>query len=323
MKLFALVLITFLTHNSYAQIYFGTSHQYEKTKILKKINDNYHNNILSRAPEIGYAQCQKDHALILDIIKGKHKKKIVRILEEAYQLHRFNEYEGLRKTYLENKILKNLVSFIIISEMKKELMSKNLKEIVYEKYNKKIKDKRKVFEMKYQNINIESYFTEALKSMKDIKYEKTVPGWLINEIKSSIISEIVSQFAKNSFKIIVNGVALELSKKVIAGTVSKQMVKAGLKKVAISFSGNVLASVGKGLVIELLTMPLKGNRLPPETLWLEVLNEYPGSILNPELMIQAGINDAEWPTHCNTINRRAFSVERVLEKLIKDIEKTK
>jgi hypothetical protein len=56
-------------------------------------------------------------------------------------------------------------------------------------------------------------------------------------------------------------------------------------------------------------------------MWLELLEEYPGMILNPELMKDAGISDPIWSTHCNTINRRAHTLESRIKKLLKSIDK--
>lgn len=321
MKLVVLALTGLFSVSGFAQIYFGTSHEYKKAKIFKKIDDHYHNNIIIVDPEKGYQQCQKDHGTILDIVRNQHKEHIARILQKINELSETKEYEGFAKGIINNELMNRVVHYMILSEMKKELQSKSIRTIVTDQYNPKIKNKRKVFEMKYGGVNVEAYFNEALNAAAKFKFNNSLPGWFIEEVKSSLISDIRKQLIKNTYKVVVNGVAIEFGKKVLAGQVTNAAFKSSLQKSVISFSGSVLASVGKGLLIELLTLPLKGSRLPPESLWLNLLEDYPGLMVNPELMQYAGINDVAWSTHCHTLNRRAHSFERKIEKLQESLRK--
>ena len=303
----AVALVSLFTVTGYSQIYFGTSHEYTKARIFKKVNDNYHNNIIFKNPEAGYRQCLIDHNTILDIVRNKHKEHIARLLSKVNELSKNKEYDGFARAKINSEITKRVVHYMILSEMKKELARKKIK--------------GKVFEMKYTNVNVERYFDEALDAAAKYRLNRTVPVWLITEVKSKLLSEMRNQIVKNSVRVIVNGVAIEFGKKLLAKQVTTEAFKSALRSSAVKFSSTVLVSAGRGFLIDVATSFLKGNRLPPETLWLELLDEYPGIIVNPELMHKAGINDGAWTTHCSTINRRAYSLERRIEKLKISLDK--
>lgn len=318
MKLLLAAVITFMTLPSFAQIGFGTEMQYSRAEIFQKTNDNYNNNMLTIDPEAGYYQCKQDHNTILKIVRDQHIVSLSSLLGEIEELDRQQLYKGLVRQAINRVVLNNIMQFIIVNEMQRELMSKNIERVVKTQYDKDAKKRKKVFDMQYQNIDIDSYLDSALDAAKDIKFNSSISPSVINRVKSTLITEMSSQLKGNSRIVLMNGISIQLFNRVASG-LAGEALEAVLKRTVITFSKKLFASLGQGMIIELVTMPLKGSRPSPESQWVDLFYKYPGVLVNPELMNEAGIWDNPWVTHCNTINRRAYTVEVGLKKLQKSI----
>jgi len=108
--------------------------------------------------------------------------------------------------------------------------------------------------------------------------------------------------------------------KIFAGSVAKSVTSSMIEHALISFGAGVIKGAVVGTIVSILTEPLYGARLPPETMWLDVLEEHPELVINPEWMNKAGVPDAPWNTHCLTINRKAKRLEAVVEYFIQKEE---
>jgi len=124
MKFKTLILLALLSPAAYSQIFFGTSHEYEKAKIFRKINDNHHNNILSRDPKKGFAQCKTDHTVILNLVQNRYKNQLGLIVKGI------STSSGAKQNRLYDQLLDRLTHVIILEEMKKELKRADLKSII-------------------------------------------------------------------------------------------------------------------------------------------------------------------------------------------------
>lgn len=195
-----------------------------------------------------------------------------------------------------------------------------LKKIVYGELTKQLNaQKLSVFFSKKENYNKTILSTENIGS----GLEAQIPGLLSSISKKNNLGfddvelkEISSYLLKKSIKGVALSQARTLGSNIITGIVTIQGGKLILKSFTMSLGTKILTSAGTAIVLDLLTMPLKGSRLPPETMWTDLLNEYPSLIIMPDMMRQGGIHDHAWMTHCNAIQRRTKSMEKYLKEAL-------
>ena len=303
-----IVFLALFSLSAFSQIHFGTTHQYEDLKHFKKINDDYHNNILSRSPEVGFSICKSDHQKILTIALNNSRKNIHEVLIEMERL------DG--KVSLNQFLIRTILQYVVIKEMKKELASADLKEIAWSQNTSGKTRPQYAFNSKFTNLNFENYISDALDSAVSYKRSKELPAWFVESVKENIKQEMVESLIKKSYRVVISGKVIQFTSKLLVRETSKKLLQTAITNSSLHLA-EVLVSVGKGFAIELLMMPLKGNRLPPSTLWFDLLNDYPAMILNPEIMPYAGIQDNPWQTHCSSINRNAARMEKSIDKYLK------
>lgn len=320
MKLVLATLLALTSASSYAQLYFGNGHEYDQAKLFNKVDSNYYNNILFENPEEGYRQCKEDHNLILQTIKTNYLEQMTRLISKAIALEEAKKNSRVTDGIMKNALLDKMIHYVIINEMQKELAKKDLQEIVREHLDISNKNKSKVFEMEYNNVDLDSYFTETFGLASKYIMDKGLSQAYLGRINNDVMAEMkIGIVANNTFTMFAKSVSIRVIKKGLS-KFYQTAIKDSLKNVKITLTRQAFTSLGRDILIELLTMPLKGNRPSGETSWLDLLRAQPGLILNPEVMFPNGIHDNEWITHCNTINRRAYSIERVLNKLQSDLK---
>jgi hypothetical protein len=106
----------------------------------------------------------------------------------------------------------------------------------------------------------------------------------------------------------------------VSGNILKGITAASIGKASLSFGVHAIKGAGITFLLNLLTKPLKGARLPPETIWVEILEKNPELILNPEWMKEAGSPDAPWMTHCLALERKRTHIFEALETLVSNEE---
>jgi hypothetical protein len=113
---------------------------------------------------------------------------------------------------------------------------------------------------------------------------------------------------------------METFKAVGSGLLAKIVIQgvsgAAVKSAVISMGSEIFVSAGTATILGILTFPLHAYRLPPETIWTDILEEHPELILNPEWMRYAGSSDDPWWTHAYSILRRTERMEEALEKFL-------
>lgn len=135
----------------------------------------------------------------------------------------------------------------------------------------------------------------------------------LEEFKHHLIVDTVKHVGLETFKAVGSGL---LAKMVIQGVSG-----AAVKSAVISMGSEIFVSAGTATILGILTFPLHAYRLPPETVWTDILDEHPELILNPEWMRYAGSSDDPWWSHSYAILRRTEHVEKALDKFLKTEEK--
>ncbi len=242
------------------------------------------------------------------IILGSYRSQID---SEIKRLATGIEYETGRKApklalrAYDNLMVDLLVKRIFVSELEKQLKPIDLDR------DYKVEKPKKIFNT--ENIKIDLAKQVGIHLDQVLGDDHNLGHHFLEEFKHHLIVDTVKHVAKDTFKAIGSGL---LSKIVVQG-VSGAAVKSAL----ISMGSEVFVSAGTATILSILTFPLHAYRLPPETIWTDILEEHPELILNPEWMRYAGSSDDPWWTHAYSILRRTERMEKALDTFIKKEEK--
>lgn len=251
--------------------------------------------------------CQKNHVLILDAFINQADGQAARLMNGISIEKVHNAKEEDIKRY-ERVLIEILTKKIVLTEIKKQLNSKNLHKFYSERdnYNKDVLDP--------DNIQID--LSQAIKtSIDQIKNHKKMDfsKHFLDKLKKDLVKETALLLVSQRYRAISAG----LLSRIITGQSGKIATEAVLKSATVSFTSKLFVSVGTGLLLDLLTFPLHGYRLPPETLWLDLLAENPEIVIVPEWMRKGGVNDHPWTTHCNTIQRETKRLKKLITDALK------
>jgi hypothetical protein len=245
--------------------------------------------------------CQENHNLILNKMLRQTDSQIVRLvrgIEEETQINqqefRLNAYHGL----LHDLIIKR----IVFNEIKKKLNVRKLKDFFEsrENYNKPYLIASDI------NVDLDKEINSVLGGIVGPKLE-LAPEFQ-KKLKKKLESEAKKSFMEARYREVGASIFTQLTTNVISN---------GLKSISISLASKIFMNAAKGSIITLLTFPLHGYRLPPETLWTDLLEKHPELIFVPEWMKHGGISDHPWMSHCNAIQRRTKQMENALTKILK------
>lgn len=250
--------------------------------------------------------CQENHNIILNKMLRQTDSQIVRLtrgIDEETQVHqpeyRLNAYHGL----LHDLIIKR----IIFNEIKKQLNARKLKDFfeARENYNKPYLIPADI------KVDLDKEFSSVLKGIIGPKLDLT-PEFQ-QKLRKKLESEAKKSFMNARYREVGASIFTQLTANVISN---------GLKSITLSLGSKIFINAAKGSIITLLTFPLHGYRLPPETLWTDLLEKHPELIFVPEWMKHGGISDHPWFSHCNAIQRRTKQMERPLATILKLEEST-
>lgn len=246
--------------------------------------------------------CQVNHQRIINKFIAASESQASRLISGIFYetdrgapAFKINAY----KNVLADVLLKR----IVYSELSKQLNAQKFSTYFSKKenYNKEIMSTEKI------QVNIESQIPGLLKNIsakQHLNLDDSELQGLSNYLLNKAIKEEAIKHAKT------------LGKKIITSIIVVQGGKLVLKSFTLSLGTKILTSAGTAILLDILTMPLKGGRLPPETMWTDLLNEYPSLIIMPEMMKHGGISDHPWMSHCNAIQRRTKTMERLLSEAL-------
>lgn len=254
-----------------------------------------------------FSVCQHNHNIILDKYIYQMNSQGGRLIRGISIEHRAgtSDYKlKLFRSALTDVVLRR----IIYSEIKKQLNRQTLESFYSVKANYH-KDYLNVDTIQV-DLNAElSTHTEEIKNISKINVAKD----LMKSQYDAMLSEALTRISSKRYQKIGVGIYSRIAGKSVGKIATGQV----LKRATLSFGSKLFISASKGVVIDLLTMPLKGSRLPPESLWTDLLEEYPELIIVPEWMKRGGIGDHAWGAHCNAIQRRTDHMKDILAKNLK------
>lgn len=252
-------------------------------------------------PEMGrtpdYIGCLKEHRKILQTYDAQLESEVLRIMNGlAFEKNKKTNAYGIQSY---EKIAGNVLV--------KKLFAQNL----LKQINAAIRNPDFQKDPRVISIARNILVTENIKLDKKIKLHHEAEE-ILHEYMRELIIETVIDLGKDAYASIGSGMVA----KAMAGSLLKGITARTLTKATLSFGVEAVKGAGISFIANLLTKPLKGARLPPETIWTDILEEHPELILNPEWMNEAGSPDAPWFTHCYALERRGHLIEEAVETLL-------
>lgn len=242
------------------------------------------------------------------IILGSYRSQID---SEIKRLATGIEYETSRKapkialSSYDRLMVDLIVKRIFVTELEKQLKPVDLDK------DYKAEKPKKIF--KTENIKIDLAKQIGVHLDQVLGEEHSIGHHFLEEFKHHLVVDTVKHVGKETFKAIGSGL---LAKIVIQGVSG-----AAVKSAVISMGSEIFVSAGTATILGILTFPLHAYRLPPESVWTNILEEHPELILNPEWMRYAGSSDDPWWSHAYAILRRTERMEESLDKFLKKEEK--
>jgi hypothetical protein len=289
-KLFGILSLILLSQNTFAQAIF-------------KVNPNVNH--------LDSIDCINNHQKILDLYSKQLSSQVDRIINGLVIEKQKNTDPAILKIY-KQYASELIIKSIVIDELTEQLSGAK-KLIADSKDNKALFRSGKIFNTDNIEVRLRAQFNKVL---AEANKKEGFGHYVLDEFKHELVKDALIHFGESAFKSIGNGLVL----KIFAGSVAKSVTSSMIEHALISFGAGVIKGAVVGTIVSILTEPLYGARLPPETMWLDVLEEHPELVINPEWMNKAGVPDAPWNTHCLTINRKAKRLEAVVEYFIQKEE---
>lgn len=246
---------------------------------------------------------KENHLLILRTYR-KQIDSEVRRLVSGIEYETNGKAPKLRLSSYKNLLVQLLIKRIFLSELEKQLIP-----IDIDKYIRQPQPRKPLFNTDSISLNLENELGIHLDS---IVKKESVGHYFLNDLKKNLIKNTLTTFAKKTYQSIGSG----LLTKIIANGVTS----AALKSTVMSMGSKIFVSAGTATVLSILTMPLQSYRLPPETIWTDILHKNPELIINPDWMKYAKTSDDPWWSHAYAILRRTKQMERAFNTLMSSEE---
>ncbi len=249
-----------------------------------------------------FDMCKTNHNRIFSAYKKQTDSQISRLLTGLdEEISRKTSNFKLEGHY--SLLSKLIMERILIEELTKQLNAFDWKN--YQSSDRKIYN-QKLFKLEKVKINLDQKVVENLKKAGDFEYQFDKNMLEIFSVK--IATNLATNLAESAYISIGSGIATQISAN-------------ALKSATISFGANVFKGALQGTLLSLITMPLRASRLPPESIWLDLLEENPELVINPDWLRDAGGSDHPWKTHCVTIHRKTDRMVKVVKDFLKKDEK--
>lgn len=266
---------------------------------------------MTDASRVEFDVCQENHNIILDKFIKQTESQAARLMKGIQIEAKLYTPEFKINSY-KNVLTDVIIKRIIYVELKKQLNRESMKGFFSKKgnYNKPFLNDQAIV------VDLNQQIPAALKQIK-ITHNVKVAQDKLDDIKNGIIQDAALGLISKRYRQIGAGVFA----RIVGGSAGRVATSQVLKSATMSLGSKLFISASKGIVIDLVTLPLHGYRLPPETLWTDLLDEYPELIIVPEWMHKAKINDHAWGAHCSAIQRRTKLMDERFARALKIEEK--
>lgn len=251
--------------------------------------------------------CQYNHNVILDKFINQMNSQGSRLIQGISVEKRAGTSNYKLKLY--RSVLTEIVlKRIIYSKIKNQLNRQTLKSF----YGLDSNYHKDYLNVDAIQVDLGAELYASLIEIKDIG-KINIAINLIQDQYSNILNDASNILFSKRYQKVGAGLYSRIAGKSVGQIATKQI----LQKATLSLGSKLFISASRGMMIDLLTIPLKGSRLPPETLWTDLLEVNPELIIVPEWMRRGGIGDHPWYAHCNAIQTRTEHVEISLQKILK------
>jgi hypothetical protein len=283
MKFATALILIFLSFSTFAQNRFKVSKDRSTIRNLKSVKAH--------------------HQMILQTYRKQIESEIIRLATGI-------EYESGKKSNAAMlKGYQSLMVNLVVKRIFVKELEKQLRPVDLDKYRSQ-KPPTAVFNTDAIKINLHKEMNIHLDEVLD---KESLGHYFIKDLKGRLIRETASTVAVKTYKAIGSGL--------LAKIVTSGISTAALKSAVFSIGSEVFVSAGTGSILNILTFPLHAYRLPPESIWIDILHKHPELIINPEWMKYAGSQDEPWSTHSYAIFGKTKAMERSLQTLLNNEEK--
>lgn len=262
-----------------------------------------------------FNECQQNHSKIYDKALAQVETQLEAFNDDFEKFATSKERPELRQESYRKLFATLLVKKVMLQKLKQQFNSRSLHDFLQAEHLRlsTLKQKDPAYRIRpfliYEQIEMD--LEKALK----------------NEISNFSVNR--NAIVANYFKLTVGW---QFTKTVLTSTFSLfYKVGAGLfahlsasamKAMFLNIGSQLFINAAKGTIITLLVDPFLGARLPPETEWTDLLDDYPELIIFPEWMLKAKVGDGfAWQTHCQALTTRTSHMERRLEHFLKKDQK--
>lgn len=242
---------------------------------------------------------KENHLLILRSYKKQIDSEVSRlVLGIEYETN--GKSPKFRLDSYKRLLVQLLIKRIFLTELEKQLISVDI-----DKYIRQPQPRKPLFNTDSISLNLEHELGVHLESAAK---KESVGHYFLNDLKKNLIKSTLTTFAVKTYQSVGTG----LLTKIIANGVSS----AALKSAVMSMGSKIFVSAGTASILSILTMPLQSYRLPPETIWTDILHKNPELIINPDWMKFAKTYDDPWYSHAYAILRRTNHMEKAFNTLM-------
>lgn len=278
MKNLIFILTLVFSFSSFAQIRFSVPEDKSRLKDLKNL--------------------KKNHLLILSSYQKQIDHQLLRLAKGI-------DYESNGLNHEKLKPLKTYFSELLTKRILVEELIKQLKNVDLDTLFKQNPDQL-VFNT--ENIQLDLNF-EIRRHANEILSHENYLSYNLEAFKDEILDEILKESAKKTFKALGN----RLMSRILVSTLTKSALKTAL----INFGSKVFIEAGITTLVKALTFPLHAYRYTAEDYWLNILEDHPEFILNPDWMRYVGTQDHPWYAHAYAIIRKTNRMEEIFNKFLK------
>ena len=253
-----------------------------------------------------YQVCQENHNRILNKFIKQTDSQAARMIQGIY-LESFEQIPEYKLDSYKEILNEIIVKRIFFTELSKQLNAQKM----YLPGKPEHYSNIKFLNPEAITIDLGAQYEKALDEIINAKNIKVGKNYL-KDLRNDLIKNILLGMVSSRFRKIGAGIFARIALNQTGRIASGQVIKTATLK----FGSKLFISAGTGLLLDLLTFPLHGYRLPPETEWTDLLADNPETIIVPEWMSKAGIRDAPWMAHCCAIQRRTKLMEKALSSAI-------
>lgn len=302
-KLITIALTLFITAPAFAQ------------KYLKEDM-----NSVIRNPKVGYGLCQYNQTAILNLLIKDSESRIHRTAL-AIQEERSLSTKKARVRIYTQQMYKLMINQIMLVKMRDQLNEKGLYNLILASEKNKTLS---VLQLENTRINIEVELLNSLhRSLNQYRLKDFTAG-SIEYLKEEMYKELLKSLITGPYQVAVSSELRTQIARFLAGQISRQIVNQTLKSSLTQFGKHLAMDLGRGAIVEILTIPLTTYIQPDEGKLIDLAEEVPELLINPEWINPQGSKVPAryaWKTHCLAILRKPETIEFILNKYRASVKK--